>query len=265
MADTRVWTGGTDTDWSTAANWTAPTEPVNGDTAIIAAATARSIAGSDESAVDLAAILVEAGYMGDIGAPGTPLYISADLVKFFGSGNFYYKDGAGTTDLVLINSGSMANAIELAGDTITSCVILRGTVTLAGDITTMANLRIGYVTNRESDVILTIAATATAYTVVDQAGGVVTCGSAATTWNQTAGQTTYHGAIAMTTLNLKGGRMNYTSTGTLGTAWVYGGAVLDLTGGAKTVTDLYLLPDSEAIYDADIVTVTNLHDWRGGN
>jgi predicted lipoprotein with Yx(FWY)xxD motif len=265
MADTRVWTGGTDTDWSTPANWTAPTEPITGDTAIIPATTTRDIAGSDESAVDLAAWLIEAGYLGNIGSSGSELNISASLIKFFGSGDFYFLDGAGTTDSVLINSGSMTNSIELGGDTITDCTILRGTVTLAGTIGTMANLRIGHVTNRESDVVLTIAAGATAYTAVDQAGGTVTCGSAATTWNQTAGTSTFHGAIAMTTLNLKAGSMHYTSTGTLTTAWVYGGAVLDLTGGTKTVTDLYLLPGSEAIYDSDLVTITTLHDWRGGN
>lgn len=261
---TRTWQGA-DTDWSTPGNWSAATEPVSNDIAIIPASSAQAIAGSDESAVDLDALLVEAGYLANIGSSGSELNISADLVKFFGSGNFYYLDGAGITDLVLINSGSMSNAIELGGDTITACTILRGTVTLAGTIGTMANLRIGHVTNRESDVILTIAAGATAYTVVDQAGGVVTCGSVATTWNQSAGTSTYHGAIAMTTLNLKGGRMSYTSTGTLTTAWVYGGAVLDLTGGAKTVTDLYLLPGSEAIYDSSLVTVTTLHDWRGGS
>jgi hypothetical protein len=128
----------------------------------------------------------------------------------------------------------------------------------------MATLRVGHVTNRESDAIVTIAAGATAYTAVHQAGGIVTCGSVTTTWNQNAGVSTYHGAIAMTTLQLKGGRMNYTSTGTLTTAWVYGGAVLDLTGGAKTVTTLYILPGGKAIYDESLVTVTNLNDWSGG-
>ncbi len=213
---------------------------------------------------DLDALLVEPGYASNIGSSGSELNISADLVKFFGSGDFYYLDGAGTTDVVLIKSGSMSNTIELGGDTITTCTILRGTVTLAGTIGTMATLRVGHVTNRESDAIVTIAAGATAYTAVHQAGGSVTCGSVTTTWNQNAGVSTYHGAIAMTTLQLKGGRMNYTSTGTLTTAWVYGGAVLDLTGGAKTVTTLYILPGGKAIYDESLVTVTNLNDWSGG-
>jgi hypothetical protein len=219
----------------------------------------------NQTAVDLDLLLVEPGYSQNIGADGNELTISTDVLKFFGSGNFYYADGDTTTDLALINSGSMSNSIELGGDTITDCTILRGTVTLAGTIGTMTTLRVGYVTNRESDVKLTIASGATAYTTVYQVGGIVTCASAATTWDQSAGTSTFSGSVAMTTLHLRGGRMHYTSTGTLTTAWVYGGAVLDLSGGQKTVSTLYILPGGKAIYDESLVTVSDLNDWSGGS
>lgn len=258
------WQGTTDA-WDLAGNWTIIV-PVTGEDVRIPGESGQAIqTGLSQAAVDLNSLIVDAPYAQAIGGVGNELTISADLVKFFGSGNFYYKDGNGTTDVMLIHSGAMTNTIQVGGDTITDCTLLRGSVTIAGDLGTMTTLRIGHVTNRESDVDLTVTAGAGALTTVEQGGGVVSCALAATTWNMAAGTTTYSGSIALTTLVQKGGYMHYTSTGAITTAWVYGGATLDLMGGRKTVTNLYRLPGSRVIMDNDLVTVTNDYNWSGGS
>lgn len=264
MGAINVWQGATDA-YDLAGNWSLIV-PVNTNEVRIPGTSGQEIqTGLNQTAVDLASFIVEPPYAQAIGGPGNPLITSAGLVKFFGSGDFYYQDGNGTTDVMLINSGSMANTIQLGGDTITDCTLLRGTITFPATLTTMTTLRIGHVTNRESDVNLTIVAGGTALTTVYQAGGIVANGVAATTWDMAAGTTTHSGSVSITTLIQRGGYMHYTSTGTITTAWVYGGATLDLTGGRKTVTTLYRFPGSTVIMDNDLVSVGTDNDWSGGN
>ena len=80
---TQVWngTGGTQGDWSDAANWTSAV-PVNGDDVILANNSVSVTAGLDQSAVALASLTIDQSYTGTLGSTSSEfLEIGASVVS----------------------------------------------------------------------------------------------------------------------------------------------------------------------------------------
>jgi hypothetical protein len=101
------------------------------------------VGGLDQSAVDLDLLQVDAGYEGNIGADGGPLIISADEVIYQGLGTLAYKDGNGITDLMIVDSANLQDAVKLSGATITRLRCRMGHTALLGDFTgTIAKLEL---------------------------------------------------------------------------------------------------------------------------
>jgi hypothetical protein len=246
MANTRIWDdGGLDTIWTTAANWSADTALVSTDTGIVPAFTSDAgsgipdIVGVDDSAVLLAAVYIEPGCEFKIGTRILNLYIDTDLFVYEGNGLCYFKidncaefqilngttgdtgidsygfhlDGTNASGVLNIDPGA-SNTVGVAavGDTsaqFSSITVESGIVTIGRAVTN-----------------------ATAYLN----GGTVEYGSDVTTMNMNNGTATIT-ANNPTTLNMNGGRLYYNSTDAITTLNGRGG-VLDFSqdGRAKDWT-----------------------------
>ena len=95
-----------------------------------------------------------------------------------------------------------------------------------GDTAQLATLRIGFVSNPNSDVTLTAGVGLTLGTL-DMNGGTVTLNNGATTATVSTGKLTVIGTGGVTTLTVDGGTVVYNSTGTLATAIVSEDGELD--------------------------------------
>lgn len=142
---TYYWDGSAaDNDWSTAANWTAATVPVTGDTAVFDGRTTENCtAGMDQTGVDLANLVIRNSYSGTIGATLVPLIIECSGTMWIeGSGNYYIQCGNDANDAdvaaTYINTGGMVELSsqknQAAGNVAiwTAVYIFNGEVTFMG-------------------------------------------------------------------------------------------------------------------------------------
>lgn len=259
MAGTNYWQGTTD-NYDTDGNWTL-IKPVVDDRVLIPETNKQAIlVGLDnENTIDLNEIYVARGFAANIGSTGTPWYISADLLKFFGSGEFWYKVGDAATDRLEIQAAKPSTVVNLDNGTgvMTLAQLTRGTITVVGDITTAI---VGYVTNRLTDAKVEFTSAAGTVTLLKQYGGTVTAANVLTTVDHVDGTFVRTGTTALTTLYNHGGTCYYDGTGTVTTAHVFGG-VLDLnrTLAEKTITTCYLYPGGELKHDETIHTVNIIY------
>jgi len=203
MANTRYWTGETDTDWAVTTNWTDDTVPIDGDTVIFdGRTTVGALLNMTQSAIDLAGLYIMSTYTGTIGAADAPLEIeiSGDL-RIEGTGSYYIQSGAvnnttdGAIDRTYIDttgnvylSSQYNNADYVSKFTI--IVIVRGTLTVYGDAdktdhggeagTVIDSLYLAPTSNRKSNVTVTIGDGCynlddTTYTNIWMGNGELTC------------------------------------------------------------------------------------------
>lgn len=236
---TQAWGGGVSGSWDTAGNWTSA-KPGNNDTVLFPASTTQAITSghTDENAIDVDLLWVQEGFDQDIGASGSELYISADLLKFEGGGRLFFKAGDTVTDLAIIKARAASSGITsvvLNGTSTTDYTdvrIQRGKVSVGANLSTMASLRVG----GDSDVTIAAGSTITDYA---QYAGSVTNNSTLTNAVICDGIFNQDTVVTGTTFDVYGGQVNILTTGTHPLINIYGGFV-DFTRSAnlKTVTTL---------------------------
>lgn len=256
MAFDSKWAGVSD-DWAADGNWDgADVTPVSNDDVLITGPNAQGIQTNvlGQGAVDLDSLIVGSSYTANIGASANALTISADLVKFFGSGQFWYADGAGITDEMHIVAANPGTLVNIGGATVTLLQALRGTLTLTGTIT---SLLLGYKNNINTDVIATLTAAAGTTGLVDQWGGSLTASNAITEYHKSGGSLAVADAGSMTTMYHKAGVTEWTSTGTVTTLHAMGGEI-NFDEQDRTIATLYKYPGAKVEYDEDSTIVTRL-------
>ncbi len=222
------------------------------------------------TAIDFDLILVEPGFTANIGGSGNHMDTSADLVKFYGSGEFWYKDGGGTTDLMIIQAAAGSTVVGLTGSVITHLVCNRGMITVDGSAGDIVDLEVGYV-NSPSDVTLTLTANGanvTGKTTV--MGGNITSHTTITdlrlyggTWTQDTAKITEAHIGAGATLIHKDNTTIDEVHAFPGSFADFTQVQVDSTTTTLTITNLFEYEGSRVSYDPSRVTITNHYKMRG--
>ncbi len=138
---TRTWVGGTSGKWTTAANWSPATVPVDDDDVIVNAGSVSIDDGLDQSAIDLDSMFIGGDYTGEVGnSPTAPLKIGCDSLVIDGGGqNHYIQSGSGKlidkAEIRGIGTDSdkiTGNLYLIADANWTKLAIKKGTVQLHG-------------------------------------------------------------------------------------------------------------------------------------
>jgi len=256
------WNGSASGDYDAAGNWVTAS-PTSGDVIYPASTTQGVTSGCDnENAHDYDTMWIQEGANYDLGSAGTPMYMSADLLKFEGGGKLFFKGGDVVTDLVVIKARpATANITSVTltdGGThgFTAICVQQGNVSIGASltdtITTLTVMGQSIVTLGASNVVTT-------YT---QTGGTVTASTAP------AESRIYGGVFNLDTavlgaggIDIYGGIVNILTTGTHPLINLWGG-YLDLTrsGNLKTVSVLNVYGGE---YKTNkLVTLTALNDYR---
>ena len=225
-----------------AENWSTGSNPVNGDTVIIEDSSVDILYGLDQlSAVTLAELRIESSFTGRIGLPDwTGLYyeyrpaylaIGATLLNVgegTGSGSPRLKINTGTvqTTITVLATASPEDAglpaMLWKGTHASNAVrVYRGTfgaALLLDEVATILTLTQGYIDNQDGDSDVRIGSGVTLGTVV-KSGGVLSVECAvATAFTQyvDAGVSEIKGLGAVAQLTILGGKVYYSTSGTLG-------------------------------------------------
>lgn len=258
-----VWNGSVSSLFTVAANWTPANVPTQDEDIFVPASTP-SIDATGIVDEQYGIIHVARGYTGDLGASGTPLESGFTDIRMNGSGKFWHRNDTKTTNRIIVNAPGNSDAMNTTGTITTVVVVLRGTMTLAGDAGVLPLLEVGFMDNRATDARVVLAAGANAVTRADQWGGAITSTRTITELNQHAGECIQNVGYAITTGNI-GGRLDYRSNTTLGTLRLFGGGVGDFTKERKstlTITTAYRYPMSTLLRDRNIVEIGTEYDWR---
>jgi hypothetical protein len=268
MADvTNNWTGGAaDGDLNTAGNWSAGAAPGANDRAYWLKENTGGVPPTADmaslTAIDLDLGMVGEGYTQTIGGSGSELDISADLWIYRGtSGKLWLKDGAGTTDYVLVDSTAADplnhDCVALTGATFTHVNAIRGKVTLLTGVT-VTTLNAGAIGASPQSHVVINAGTITV-TTANLYSGLVTNSQALATVNIHGGAWTQSlGVLGSTALHVHAGRCNLNVAGTYTNVHVYPGAILDLSqdGSRKIITNFYEHKGA-TIIGRELLKVTN--------
>lgn len=234
MAKTTRWTGTTDGDLTDATNFTngavaaTDTGIWDGSSSVDVDINAAALTASD-----LAEVIVESDYSGNLGNSGTPLEFSADRFTFKGSGTLYFNNGSGTaTDDLFVDTpsgtvflGDHANANGITRISLLACKNATLTSTLSATdlfINTGVNAVLqgsGTFANVWLAAGATVTSTAT-ITHLYNGGG---------TWTQTKGGA----AIANMYLMSASAVVNYFATAQIARAIIFPGAMLELRKGPQ--------------------------------
>ncbi len=258
----RTWNS-SDGDWDAAGSWTGGL-PGGSDAALLNSTKANQAVTTDVTGIaTLDELIVHPGYLAAIGGSGNEVTCSVNTVRYFGGGELWLKDAAGTTDDVLIRAATPSGIVNLGGATMSRVYLERGTVTIAADMGAVALLSVGHVDTRATDVNLTITSGAGTVTDYQQSGGIVSSPNILTRAEVTGGTLRQTGTAAITTLAVgPGGVVNYESTGTITLFVVQPGGFLDLGEQALTVTRGIVHRGGVLKYDTGLVTFTNpLLNW----
>ncbi len=269
MADTRLWDGGAaDNNIATAANWSADTAPITGDSAgfpALDAAAALDVDGADFSAAALVDFIVEDNCFVNFGSRLTALKLDCDYFEFSGDGKYAYFDVINCAELRILGGGSAASGhsfgVSLLGSTNTLLIVDALAVTLG--------------------IAAGVGQSAT-FTTIQHLAGATTLGDAVTCTNfimsggTVVNSTELSGTLSMydgyftqvrnnpATLTVRGGRCYYNSTDAPTTCNLYDG-VLDLSKDGRAKTFATLNWYGGQIYDPrNILTVTTLNRYKGG-
>lgn len=275
-------------DWQVALNWTGDTVPITGDTVVIDQGDIPILYHLDQSAVILADLQIAARYVGTIGLPeqnqdgAEPYFEFRPMYLKIGSPtvSIGHGDGGGSRRIKLDLTPSTTPTVNVyqtdspIDDGIESCLLLtpagtvlnasRGSIGVgifAGETSTVVTTRCGFETNLAGDVTLRFGSGVT-WTTIEQSGGKIVTNSAGTTVSITDGEWVHYSG-AVTTASIDGGAVRYNSTGTLTTANVGSGGVLDFRQDlrAKTVTNLSLYEGSSYHDPHGVVVLTNGADF----
>jgi len=266
------------TDWSTAENWSSGAIPVSTDDTVVPNTLAANVTMSgDESAVALDLLHVHRGFTNTFGTSASPLQFSSEFTKVFGSSGFYMEGTDVTSEEIRLQMPANNTPVELgnadAGD-FTRIICNRGLVTLKANILFSAAgmVEVGWMTDRNGDVRVVLAAGADTLPNLRMNGGRMTSDAIITLAHLCAGTLTQDTAAITTVYVYDGARLELNGSGTVATTVVvYGGGTLDLlqTALQKTVTTLYLFPGAKVIWDTNDVgatpglhTISNLFDLR---
>jgi len=275
-------------DWSTAANWSSASKPVNDDDTVIPNTLNDNVTMSaDESDLDVDLLHVQKGFTGTFGTSASPLVFAADLIKVFGSSGFYMEVGDGTTssgitDEIRLQMRTPNTPVELGKEAAASLgqferiICERGLITLKGNVnfTATAVVEVGYMNDQAGDVRVIIGSGADTLPNLRMNGGRVTSDGAITTATVCNGILTQDTAAVTTVFVYRGGRLELNGSGTVATTVViYDGGWLDLlqTSFQKTITTLYLFPGANIIWDQNLSgspglhTITNPFDMRNAD
>ena len=192
--------------------------------------------------MDVNSIYVGPGYTLNIAGTGAHFDISADKVHYQGStGKLWLKDGAGTTDCVVVDSTDANplahDCVSLAGDTFTRLLVLRGLCTIESGCT-CTNIIVGSRNAGVTESKLVVNSGADAPTTAQQWAGIVSCNANPTTLTMFGGTWTQEqGGAVITNIVMFGGRLILNHGGTYASVLHYGG-IIDCTqkGGLKTFT-----------------------------
>ena len=273
-------------------NWSGNTVPVDGDTIVFDRGNVDCLYNIDQNALTPASLIITAGYTGNIGLNPTNTdntskpynEYRARALKMCASGDatnttvdIGQGEGSGSRRLILdFNTGQVTGNVYRTGQPIDSATpplqikgshvstvwqVLRGVVGFAflqGEACVLATLRMGFISNQNSDANVRCGSGCT-LGVIEKSGGILEVNSAiGTSLKNTAGDTTINGTGAVTGLSIYGGNVYYSTTGTLGGAPVVAGpGALDFTRDmrAKTVTNpIEVYGDKAKVIDTYKVT-----------
>ena len=262
---TRYWRG-TTTAWGTAGNWSGATAPIAGDTVIFDGdGLFNCTTDLDPNIDDLARLIVEPGFTGELGQSGGPLKIVSNITILRGQGRVYLQaeftgGGANLDDVVIESPNSDGIFLSDDGtDLITRLAILSGTVSLAANMVAQPFVEILRSPTMPVPTV-TINSSANAIAALNVAAGTVTSARAVTAYTQSGGVVT-HSTGAFSATHLKGGTLRYDATDTMaGNTIIEAGATLDVSAmRALTITNLYQHPDGILLKPSDnsLITITN--------
>lgn len=263
MAD-RQW-GGSTGDLNATASW-GGTIPTVAEPWFFPSSSNQSVTSNKTALTALVPTLfyVDKEFGGTIGTDGGAVECSPVLLKMFGGQELHFKDGGGTTGLVIINCVSPSTIVTLDGDTVSKIIVLRGNVTIKSSFGTLVDLEVGWVNNRTSDATVTIqAGVSTAITNLRASGGVINSNSVITNVIIDGGRYTQDIATA-TNVDIYSGLFNYNFAGTIASLNMRGG-ITDFTQNdlSKVVTNGNRFPGSTFKFDQDVTTFTNpIQDMR---
>jgi trimeric autotransporter adhesin len=253
--------------WSTAANWSGGAVPVNSDDVVFENSAVDCLYGIDQNAVTLTSLTIKQSYTGLIGLPRTNatatsyveyrdtyLKISATTITIgqgdgSGSGRIKINVGTAATTAHILNTGTPKEAgiesVLLLGTHANNVVnVSKGSVGIAvfaGETSTVATLRVGYVSNQAGDSSVRCGSGVT-LTNISKSGGKLDIASDTTAVTQSAGDL-YCRAGTPTAITINGGTLYYQSTANVASLVVAGGGVADFSQDlrAKVVTacDIY--------------------------
>jgi hypothetical protein len=270
-------------DWSTAANWSTGSVPVNSDDVYLTNTSNAILYGLNQSGVSLNSINSDSTFTGTCGLPLSnpngyveyrPRYLQVGFTTLnhgagtgSGSGRVLLDGGTVQWTANVFSTGSPADqgvpALVLKGTNAGNVLnVQQGTVgvaTDAGDVSTVATIRIGSQQSQQTDVNLTLGDGCT-LTTISQYGGQLFFADNVTTLTMFGGTATALEAAAVGTLSLqKGATYYHESSGTITTATVGGSARLDFSRDprARTVTNLTVAAGGTLVDSNKTVTFTN--------
>lgn len=252
------WTGGTDGDATDGTNWVGAVAPGVGDIGVFNQGSV-SVDPSLGNIAAIAGLEIYPGYSGALGASANKITTSIDTVKHFGHAALWLDDAAGLTDDVYIACARRDVIVNLGGVTMTNITLVRGNVTLAGDLGATTLLNVGFVSNVAQDVTLTVETNTNDITDLVISGGTTTLKKEAITIHMSAGLLTMPTGSSGKVLNLhqKGGTIRHNSKNdSVNITVAYVGGLLDLGQAAKTIDRLVRMPGGEFIHSPGLHTIT---------
>src|ERR1043165_1698556 len=268
-------------DWSSTQNWDAGSVPVSTNDIVLANSAIGIFYGLAQSAVTLTSLTIDSTFTAPIGLPKRnvngygeyrPDYLQIGATTLTigrgsgqGSGRIKIDNGTAQTTVNVYGSGQPAEpgyeAILWKGPHASNVVnVFKGSfapAVFAGEVATIATLRVGYTTNVLGDAQVRCGSGVT-LTTITQTGGSLEINSAATTITKTAGNLTVNGTATVTTLNENGGTTIYKSSGTITTLNVSAGGTFDKSQDlrALTITNTNLYSGATLLDPGKTITFT---------
>jgi len=267
---TTDWTGdAADGDWGNNGNWSGD-KPATGDTARFLDGALSVTTGLDQSAVNLANLIIGPGYSGNIGLSGSYLKIGCDDLYINGGGILYIEPGTAAIDEVRVLATEQTTGLTLKSSVQTALWVWAGIVNYVFD--TAADDLDLYVLGSAADVTITDSAAGDLNTLlveagaveldmdasdfpatVDVRGGTLTVTSAAnspTTVNVWGGSVVWNKAAAASAFNVhSGGTLDFSQEETAKTpttVTLYGTGILKLNNGCRNIIpgNIYVYGDA---------------------
>lgn len=241
---TKVWLGTTDSDPTTAGNWSPSGQPTSGEDVIITGTV--SIDGAVLSASGNLASFTVRDYSGTIGSEASPLIVdlaASSVVNIDTTGKAYLDFNASDTDVSVFATATttgQARGLHLSGSGLNSLKAHGSSSVLV--LETLDNDIITY----SSNVKITTEASANCTNYIGP--GELTAHGDVTNIYATGSEVNYYGGAPTLLQAESGARINYWSAANPTTAYAYGGTVdLKDSTAARTVTNTGVRDGGEII------------------